>query len=209
MLVFFSSSEIYGPGCDPMDEATADPKPNNRYGLSKFLGEKLLEYEVMQYGLRAVVLRPFMIYDENEDLGDHRSAMIRFAYNLARGRPIEVHDGAVRGWLHVSDAVRAIKSASRLSDYAVINIGHPDLTSISGLAEMIGGRLGADPKLINVRTIPDRMTPVKRPTLDRMTKLLGIEAKISLQAGVARVCQRVLDRIRNGERAAGETAQSD
>src|SRR6266705_3458922 len=73
MTVFFSTSEVYGPECDPMDEELADPKPNNRYGLSKLLGEKLIEYEVAQYGLKAVSLRPFMIYDENEDLGDHRS----------------------------------------------------------------------------------------------------------------------------------------
>src|SRR5437016_1285666 len=74
MVVFFSTSEVYGPGCDPMDERDSNPRPNNRYGLSKLLGEQLVEYEVRTHGLRAVSLRPFMVYDENEDLGDHRSA---------------------------------------------------------------------------------------------------------------------------------------
>lgn len=46
MTVFFSTSEVYGPGCDPMDEAGRHPQPNNRYGLSKLLGEQLVEYEV-------------------------------------------------------------------------------------------------------------------------------------------------------------------
>ena len=78
MTVFFSTSEVYGPENNPMDESTSDPQPNNRYGLSKLLGEKLVEYEARTYGLRAVTLRPFMMYDENEDMGDHRSAMIRF-----------------------------------------------------------------------------------------------------------------------------------
>ena len=95
-LVFFSTSEVYGPGCDPMDESASTPRPNNRYGLSKLLGEQLVEYEVRTHGLRAVSLRPFMIYDENEDLGDHRSAMIRFTSELAMGRPIEVHRGSAR-----------------------------------------------------------------------------------------------------------------
>ena len=85
-VVFFSTSEVYGPECDPMDESISNPKPNNRYGLSKLLGEQLVEYEARTYGLEAVVLRPFMVYDENEDLGDHRSAMIRFCSELAVGR---------------------------------------------------------------------------------------------------------------------------
>ena len=77
--VFFSSSEVYGPQLRPMDDSRSVPQPNNRYGLSKWLGEQLVEYEVRTSGLRAVTLRPCMIYDEDEDVGEHRSAMIRFA----------------------------------------------------------------------------------------------------------------------------------
>ena len=66
-----------------MDEEISDPQPNNRYGLSKLLGEQLVEYEVRTNNLKAVSLRPFMMYDENEDLGDHRSAMIRFASSFS------------------------------------------------------------------------------------------------------------------------------
>ena len=54
-VVFFSTSEVYGPECDPMDESISNPKPNNRYGLSKLLGEQLVEYECRTYGLEAVV----------------------------------------------------------------------------------------------------------------------------------------------------------
>ena len=93
MTVFFSTSEVYGPGCDPMDEAKLHLRPNNRYGLSKLLGEQLVEYEVRTNGLRAVSLRPFMVYDDEEEFGEHRSAMIRFAYGLATDQPIEMHRG--------------------------------------------------------------------------------------------------------------------
>jgi nucleoside-diphosphate-sugar epimerase len=190
-LIFFSTSEIYGPDVAVMDETIADPNPNNRYGLSKLLGEKLVEYEVAQHGLRAVTLRPFMIYDEHEDLGDHRSAMIRFAWNLARGLPIEVHSGAARGWLHVSDAVRAITAAANLENYAVINVGHPDIRPIAALADMIRCELGASETLVRTTELPERMTLHKRPTLERMRTLLGIEPKIGLDEGVKRVCGRV------------------
>lgn len=205
MTVFFSTSEVYGPACETMDEDLASPSPNNRYGLSKALGEKLVEYEVRTHGLRAISLRPFMIYDENEDLGEHRSAMIRFAANLARGRPIEVHRGAARGWLHISDAVRAIEAAARVREYAVVNIGHPDIVPMADLAERIRASLGAPERLVIEREIRERMTLIKRPSLERQRVVLGIEPKVSLDEGVARVCRRVQERLAAGEQVHDES----
>ena len=188
MCVYFSSSEVYGPACDPMDEAVALPQPNNRYGLTKWLGEQMVEYEVRTGKLRAVTVRPCMIYDETEDLGDHRSAMIRFASNLARGKSIDVHRGSARGWLHVSDAVRAIEAAGRVRDYTIVNVGHPDIVPMAELAHMMRAELNTDPSLIHTTSLPGQMTLVKRPTLDRMRNLLGIEPLVSLREGVRRVC---------------------
>jgi len=198
-VVFFSTSEVYGPECDPMDERLSDPKPNNRYGLSKLLGEQLVEYEVRTHGLKACALRPFMMYDENEDLGDHRSAMIRFATDLALGRPVHVHRGSMRSWLHVTDAVRAIEAAAAIDQYSVINIGHPDVMPIETLAEMIRTALDADPSLIRINELPARMTLVKRPTLERMKSVLGVTPQVGVQEGVRLVCARVQERIRAGE----------
>ncbi|MBO9707852.1 MAG: NAD(P)-dependent oxidoreductase [Caulobacter sp.] len=194
-LVYFSTSEVYGPTDGPMDEVETVPRPNNRYGLTKLLGEQLVEYEVAQHGLRAVTLRPFMIYDENEDFGDHRSAMIRFAHDLARGRPIEVHRGSARGWLHISDAVRAIEAAAGLEDYAVVNIGHPDVTPIDALAEGLRARLSAPASLVTTRDLPVRMTAAKQPSLSRMRDLLGVTPAVSLDEGLDRVVARVRARL--------------
>ncbi|MBT4510595.1 MAG: NAD(P)-dependent oxidoreductase [Chloroflexi bacterium] len=195
MTVYFSTSEVYGPECETMDEAISDPKPNNRYGLTKLLGEKLVEYEVQQYGLRAVSLRPFMIYDEEETLGDHRSAMIRFASDLYRGKPINVHKGSYRGWMHISDAVRAIESAGNVKEYSVINIGNPDGCPVAELAEMIREELGASKDLVRTNEIPPRMTLIKQPSLKRQEEILGIKPEVSLAEGVKRVCDRIRERI--------------
>jgi nucleoside-diphosphate-sugar epimerase len=203
MTVFFSTSEVYGPGLDPMDEACPNPRPNNRYGLTKLLGEQLVEYEVRTNGLRAVTLRPFMMYDEDEDFGTHRSAMIRFASSLAAAEPIEVHRGSARSWLHVSDALRAIEAAAAVREYAVINIGHPDVVPIETLAEMIRSELGASKDLVRVVEQPSRMTLVKRPLLERQRALLGVTPQVSLAEGVGRVCRRVRERLARGEAVGG------
>lgn len=195
-LINFSTSEVYGPDNEIMDEA-GEAHPNNRYGLSKLLAEKLVEYEVEHHNLDAVTLRPFMMYDENEDLGDHRSAMIRFAYNLYHGIPIEVHVGSARGWLHVSDAVRAIEAATRVNGYAVINIGNPDVYSIKELALMVCKELGADENLIHYTELPSRMTLVKRPALTRQKELLKVETTVQLEEGVKRVCNKIRERKKN------------
>jgi nucleoside-diphosphate-sugar epimerase len=195
MTVYFSTSEVYGPDAEVMDEATTVPHPNNRYGLSKLLGEQLVEYEVRTYGLRAVTLRPFMIYDENEDLGDHRSAMIRFASNLAAGKPVEVHRGSARGWLHISDAVRAVEAAARVAEYTTVNIGHPEVAEIADLAEMVRVELGASEDLVNLVDLPPRMTLQKRPRLERQRMILGVEPQVSLADGVKLVCDSMRRRL--------------
>ena len=200
LCVYFSTSEVYGPEHAAHDEAASVPRPNNRYGLAKWLGEQLVEYEMRYEGLRAVTLRPCMFYDERETVGDHRSAMIRFAAHLARGEEITVHAGSARGWLHTADAVRAIEAAARVPEYAAINLGHPDVVPIEALAEMIRDELGADPSLVRLTAQPPHMTPVKRPSLERQRRLLGFEPEITLADGVARVCA-VQRRMVLGERA--------
>ena len=194
-FIYFSTSEVYGPDEEWMDEETTRPHPNNRYGLTKLLGESLVEYEVEYSGLKAVTLRPFMMYDEDEDFGDHRSAMIRFAWRLARGEPIEVHENSARGWIHSSDAVRAIELTTGLDDYTVINIGHPDIRPMAEIAEGIRSRLNADPALVTVRPLPPQMTGVKRPNLERMHNLLNFKAEIDIDEGLDRVCHEVKRRL--------------
>jgi nucleoside-diphosphate-sugar epimerase len=188
MCVNFSTSEVYGPSCAIMDDTVAMPQPNNRYGLSKWLAEQLVEYEVRNHGLRAITLRPCMIYDELEAVGEHRSAMIRFASNLAQGRAINVHQGSARGWLHVTDACRAIEAAAHVPHYATINIGHPHIVPMLELARMIALELDVHPSLIRETELPPQMTLIKQPTLDRQRELLHVEPWIGLEEGVRRVC---------------------
>jgi nucleoside-diphosphate-sugar epimerase len=188
-LIFFSTSEVYGPNHEIMDEASTDLKPNNRYGLTKLLGEKIVEYEVMTHGLKAVILRPFMIYDEHEEPGDHRSAMIRFATRLAAGQPIQVHADCKRSWMHVSDAVKSIERAAHVNEFSIINIGNDEVVSMESLAFSICQGLNASKELIQVVPQPSRMTRIKIPLILRQRNILGVVPEIYLEEGVKRICR--------------------
>ena len=85
-----------------------------------------------------------MMYDEHEELEDHRSAMIRLRLILQKVRKSLFKE---RAWLHVSDTVRAIEKAAHLDEYSVINIGQGDFRSIKELADLICGDL-SKPDLI-------------------------------------------------------------
>jgi nucleoside-diphosphate-sugar epimerase len=189
-LVFFSTSEVYGPTVELMDERTSVPRPNNRYGLTKWLGEQLVDYEWKASSVESVIIRPFMVYDENEDLGDHRSAMIRFAQHFSEGVPADVHVGSARSWLHISDAVVALERASNLRGHHVINVGHPDVIKTEALAQMIIHRLDADPQLMNLVEQPGAMTMIKRPALHHQSRLLHVDPLVGIEDGIARVCRR-------------------
>lgn len=196
-LIFFSTSEIYGNHKKIMSEDDPNPEPNNFYGLSKFLGEKIIEYEVKHFNLKAVILRPFMIYDEEEVIGEHRSAMIRFATNLFKNKKIEVHKDSKRGWFHISDAIKAIENASLLKNFKIINIGNPNIISTAVLAEMIRKEFRASKKLISYKKLPRRMTLAKKPKLTNQKRLLKIVPKINVKEGVKLVCNSIRERLKN------------
>jgi nucleoside-diphosphate-sugar epimerase len=190
-LVFFSTSEVYGPTLKMMTEKEKFPNPNNFYGLSKLLGEKIIEYEVKNFGLKAVILRPFMIYDEDEVVGEHRSAMIRFASNLSKNKSIEVHKNSYRGWLHISDAVEIIERSSRIRKFEIINIGNSEIISTLDLAKQICKLLKKSFNKIIIKKLPKRMTLFKKPSLVKQFKLLNYKPKITIKKGIEMVCERM------------------
>jgi nucleoside-diphosphate-sugar epimerase len=187
-LVYYSTSEVYGPTDGPMRE-DATPRPNNRYGLTKYLGEQLVQYESREHDLEAVIVRPFMVYSEDETEGDHRSAMIRFASDIHAGRTVTVHKNTWRAWMHVSDAVRAFEAASQCRSGQIINIGTDEVIDTFVLADAIRSRLNPAAR-IDVVAQPPRMTPYKVPDIKRQRDLLGVVPAVGILDGIARVCDR-------------------
>jgi len=195
-MINFSTSEIYGNIGGLLSEDRLDIKPNNRYGLTKYLAEKLVEYEVENHGLKAVTIRPFMFYDEAETIGDHRSAMIRFAEGLLNKKRIEVHRNSKRSWLHMNDAVRALEKLIYLDNFHVINIGHPNNVETEYIAEYMCKKTGVNfQDHVDLIDLPGKMTLIKIPDLSKQKQILGFEPEISIEEGIDRVIAVVKERI--------------
>jgi len=185
-LIYFSTSEVYGNIGGYLSE-TRECKPNNIYGLTKYLGEKLVQYELSD----AIIVRPFMFYDEDETRGDHRSAMIRFAYHLSRRERITVHKGSKRSWLHISDGVKILEKVIYIKDFNIINIGASELINTEDLARMMCDYYKLNySEYVNELPLPDKMTFEKIPDIRKQTELTGIIPVVDFKIGVKRVCDK-------------------
>ena len=140
-----------------------------------------------------------MIYDENEDLGDHRSAMIRFASTWrSAGRSKCIAAARAAGCTSPTPCAPS-KPRRGWTEYAVINIGHPDVVPIEALAEMIRATLGADRSLVTHPRPADAHDAREAADARPAAAAARREPKVSLEEGVRRVCARVQERIRAGE----------
>lgn len=188
-LISFSTSEVYGNIGGVLSE-DRKCEPNNIYGLSKLLGEELVRYEVTN-GLKAVIVRPFMIYDEDETHGEHRSAMIRFAEMLSKKEKIIVHSDSQRSWLHINDAVKILEKLIYV-DFNIVNIGHPDIVDIKWIARRMCEILGLNySNYVTEKELPYRMTLTKIPDIEKQTKLTGLIPEIDIEQGINLVLKSI------------------
>lgn len=186
-LIYFSTSEVYGNigGC--LSESR-ECKPNNLYGLTKYLGEKLVEYHLQN----AITVRPFMFYDEDETRGDHRSAMIRFCYHLSKREKITVHAGSKRSWMHISDGVKVLERLIYVEGYQIVNIGSGELISTEDLAGIICKKLDLNYcDYVIEQPLPGKMTLEKMPDIRRQTELTRIIPEVDINTGIDLVLSKI------------------
>lgn len=190
-LINFSTSEVYGNDLEILNE-DQNPNPNNIYGLTKLMTEHLCNYFKLYAGLNAINVRPFMLYDENENFGENRSAMIRFVENIIRGIPITVHQDTVRSWMHMNDAVVMFEKLIYIpNEINEINIGNPQFEKIQTLAQMICQYTNQPETLINIQQLPPQMTKSKISDFKIQKNYINYQPQINLQQGVKKVIDNV------------------
>ncbi|MGE3781215.1 MAG: NAD-dependent epimerase/dehydratase family protein [Alphaproteobacteria bacterium] len=190
-VVYASSAAVYGnTGQIPLSEE-ASACPVNAYGVDKLSCEMHAAIGAQLHDLAVIGLRFFNIYGPRQDPNSPYSGVVSiFCQRILEGAPIEIHgDGTqVRDFVHVDDAVNALRLAMRLAaprQPLVFNVCTGTGTRIGELARIIAEVQGVPfaPRYVPSR-IGDVQVSIGNPRKAR--RGLGFSAEIALAQGLAR-----------------------
>jgi UDP-glucose 4-epimerase len=187
-VVLASSAAVYGEtGSSGSALAEDDPTaPRCPYGVSKLAAERYAAAYAGTYGVPTVRLRLFSVYGPR--IPPSR-AVGNFAARSFDGRPPEIAgDGSqTRDFVHVDDAVRAVRAAldAELRPGTVLNVGSGVETSVRGIAGRIRDRI--DPSLGFAYTSRHGADADRTlADLSRAERVLAYEPRVSLDDGIER-----------------------
>ncbi len=191
-FVDFSTSEVFGTQAINVEEGhvtTTGSVGEARwtYAVSKLAGEHMTHAYHDELGLPTVTVRPFNVYGPGQIGGGAIRAFIEAA--LA-GRDLTIHgDGSqIRAWCYVDDMVDALLACLERPEAVgqTFNVGNVRSTvTILDLAERIK-RLTGCPGEIVFRPIHYTDVEIRIPNVSKARELLGFEAEVDLDEGLAR-----------------------
>ena len=181
-FVFPSSGAIYGFGDEPWPE-TAPARPDEIYGISKWMGEQLMaRCHADRPGLRTVVARLFNTYGPRET-NPHVLPEVMKA--LTVGKTIELGNlWPQRDLIFVTDTAAGLVAAAQGGPgLEVFNVGTGTGTTIEDVMETIGEITGHP---VDVRQVPERMRDGDGHLISDPQKLqaTGWKPQYDLEAGL-------------------------
>jgi len=181
-LVFSSSAAVYGDQDTLPIREDMPARPQNPYGLHKYIGEHMCILWSKLYGLPTVSLRYFNVYGQHFDPnGAYASVVGKFIDLRQHNKPLTIAGQGTntRDYVHIDDVVRAnIMSAQsqEVMNGEVINIGSGKETSVAELASIIGGPVEAvPPRLETKRSVAD---------ISKAKAVLGWEPNVDIKDGI-------------------------
>jgi UDP-glucuronate 4-epimerase len=188
-FVFGSSSSVYGGRTTmPFRETDSVDAPVSPYAASKRAGELICRTWHHLRGNPVTSLRFFTVYGPRQR---PEMAIHRFVRDIENGNALPFFgDGSTRrDYTFVDDIVTGVVGAMRRDHGCeIVNLGGAAVTSLTDLVRCIEGALGK-------RAILDRQpeqpgdVPVTYADTTRAKELLGFEAKVPVQEGIARFCR--------------------
>ena len=135
-IVFASSSTVYGYAKKVPTPEESPFAPVSGYGLFKAMGENLVSYYSMSYGIRSISLRFANIIGGRTGHG----IIYNYAKWIKEGKPLEVWgDGnQKKSYVYVHDLIDAIHISIKEAGkgYSVFNVGNKDQTRVNEIIEI-------------------------------------------------------------------------
>jgi UDP-glucose 4-epimerase len=191
-IVCFSTSEVFGQHAFESREGDrtvigAVGEARWTYAVSKLAEEHLAIAYFQELGLPTTVVRPFNVYGPGQ-VGE--GALSIFVQRAIADQVIEVHGSGsqIRAWCYVDDMVDAVLLAM-VHPAAVgesFNIGNRrSVETIYRLATTVVRVTASSSEIVLVpRDEPD--VELRIPSVDKARDLIGFDAKVDLEEGIAR-----------------------
>jgi UDP-glucose 4-epimerase len=194
-VVCFSTSEVFGQQAfrsAETDRTVMGQVGEARwtYAVSKLAEEHLASAYYHEKWLPTAVVRPFNVYGPGQ-VGE--GALRTFIQRAIRHQPIEIHgDGTqIRAWCYVNDMVDSVL-LTMVHPKAVgesFNIGNERaVTTIYGLANTVVRVLDSKSTISFTRKEYVDVE-LRIPSVSKARKLLGFEAKVDLEEGIAKTAE--------------------
>lgn len=152
-IVFASSGGVlYGDVTTPAPETTP-PAPVSPYGITKWVGERYLEFYAREHGLAAVALRYSNVYGPRQNPHGEAGVVAIFCQKFLAGEPARINgDGCyVRDYVYGPDVARANLQALTAELPAIrpgrltsLNIGTGVAADVNELEAMLRDVMGAE-----------------------------------------------------------------
>ncbi len=202
----FPTPEDYLPDC---------PVPHSAYGFSKLTGEIYCRAAHEEHGFPFTICRPFNAYGPGEmpdaEPGIAHAVPDLIAKVLSGQRPLEIFGSGeqTRTLTHVDDiadgVVAAMSSPAALCED--FNISASRELTVAEIASIVWEACGEDPQELELKHLPTFEVDVQRrwPSVEKARRLLGWEAQIGVEEGIAATVRWL--RARSAD-AAGATVAS-
>lgn len=199
-VVFASSGGVlYGDVFQPAPES-APANPISPYGISKWGGEKYLEFYAREHGLKTVALRYANVYGPRQNPHGEAGVVAIFCQKMLAGDPATINgDGKyIRDYVYVDDVARANVAALTKADlgpFVPLNIGTGQGTDVNELEALLRSecaRLGTSLRHGQPVPAPNyreaRAGDLRSSLVDasRAREVLGWEPETTLREGLAK-----------------------
>jgi UDP-glucose 4-epimerase len=181
------------------------PPPHSAYGFSKLTGEIYCRAAHEEHGLPYTICRPFNAYGPGE-MPEEEPGIAHAVPDLIRKvlsgqAPLQIFgDGTqTRTLTHVDDIADGIVTAtgSEAAASETFNVSAAEELTVKQIAEIVWAACGKDPDELELQHLPSFTVDVQRrwPSVEKAKRLLGWEAKIGVQDGIAATVAWLADRL--------------
>ena len=210
-FVYVSSSMVFERATEfpTTEEHVRDtPIPDSAYGFSKLTGEVYVRAAHDEHGFPYTICRPFNAYGPGE-MPEDEPGIAHMVPDLIRkclrlpddGTPLPIFgDGTqTRTLTHIDDIADGIVAAMSAPAglHEDFNISAGEERTVAEIARVIWAACGRDPDAFALEHLPTYPVDVVRrwPSVEKARRLLGWEARIGLEDGIAQTVRWLRERV--------------